>query len=44
MENLIYLFSAYSIVWGVLFVFLILLYKRQEKLKNALEGLQKDNS
>jgi len=41
MDNLAYLCSAYSIVWGALFSFLFLLYKRQEELKSSVDKLKK---
>ena len=39
MENLGYLFAAYSVVWLVLFGYIYLLYTRQQKLKQELDAL-----
>ncbi len=39
MENLGYLFAAYSVVWVVLFGYLYSLYTRQGKLKQEFDAL-----
>ncbi len=37
MENLEYLFAAYSVVWLVLAAYIYLLYARQRKMRQELE-------
>jgi CcmD family protein len=46
MDDLVYLFIAFAIVWGVFFIYLLVLYGRQAGLRreiDALEGKAKDS-
>ena len=36
-----YLFAAFSVVWGIFFIYAWLLSRRQAKLQNELEDLRK---
>ena len=40
MENAPYLFVAYSVVWAVLFGYVLILVNRQRKLKQELDSLK----
>ncbi|MGI8783092.1 MAG: CcmD family protein [Acidobacteriota bacterium] len=42
-ENLnLYLFAAYTIVFTVLFAYLVLLHRRQSELKQRVDRLEQD--
>ncbi len=34
-----YLFAAYTVIWTLLFVFLLFIYKRQREVQTRLENL-----
>ncbi len=40
MENAGYLFTAFSIVWAVVFGYVLLLFNRQRKLRRELDSLK----
>jgi CcmD family protein len=40
MENAGYLFAAYTIIWAVLFVFVLVLINRQAGLKREIDRLR----
>jgi CcmD family protein len=40
MENAGYLFAAYTIIWAVLFVFVLMLVNRQARLKREIDRLR----
>lgn len=40
MDNLGYLFAAYTIIWAVLFGYLFIQYYRQRKLRRELDLLK----
>lgn len=40
MENLSYLFAAFSIVWAVLFGYLFTISRRQRELRRELDSLR----
>jgi CcmD family protein len=40
MENLGYLFAAYSIIFGAIALYLMFLWRRQTRLGNRLRGLE----
>jgi CcmD family protein len=40
MEHSGYLFAAFAIVWAVLFAYVVLLVRRQERLKQEIETLK----
>jgi len=43
MESLnLYLFAAYTIIFTVLFAYLVLLYRRQSELKQRVDRLEQD--
>ena len=39
MDNLIYLFIAFAVVWAVFFVYLLVLYQRQASIKREIDAL-----
>ena len=42
-----YLFAAYTVIWTLLFVFLLFIHKRQQEVQTRLESLarhQEENS
>lgn len=41
MENLGYLLAAYSVIWAVVFGYVLVLYLKQRRLRRELEKLQK---
>ena len=47
MENLSYLFAAYTIIWAVIFGYLYLMQRKQRRLDREIEllkeGLSKQN-
>ena len=40
MENLSYLFAAYSITWVVLFIYIFSLWRRQGRIEAELQALK----
>jgi len=40
MDNMAYLFAAYSIIWTVVFGFLFYLIQKQRKLRRDLDSLK----
>jgi len=40
MSGLSYLFIAYTIIWGALFLYLFRLHRRERRLSQDLEALQ----
>ena len=40
MENVGYLFAAFTIIWAIFFAYLILLHSRQRKLHKEIESLR----
>jgi CcmD family protein len=42
MENLQYLFTAYALIWVILFVYISRLQRRTKSLQEELERLEKD--
>ena len=40
MENLSYLFAAYTIIWAFIFGFVFFLYYRQRKLRQQIDSLK----
>jgi CcmD family protein len=44
MENAGYLFAAFTIIWALVFSYILILFNRQNKLKKELEILNKSNS
>jgi CcmD family protein len=40
MENLGYLFAAYSIIFAVIFVYVLFLWRRQTRLESELKTLE----
>ncbi|MDP2720228.1 MAG: CcmD family protein [Dehalococcoidia bacterium] len=40
MENAAYLFTAYAIVWAVVFGFILVLFNRQKKLRQEISSLK----
>lgn len=41
MENMTYLFSAFTISWVILFAYIIAIFRRQTKLEHRLESMKK---
>jgi CcmD family protein len=41
MENLNYLFAAYSIIFGAIFLYVMFLWRRQANLEQKLRNLEK---
>jgi len=41
MENAGYLFAAFAIVWVVTFIYVLLLFNRQGKVRREIESLKK---
>ncbi len=44
MENLGYLFAAFTVIWVVVFGYLLILMNRQKKLKKMLEQIENRGS
>ena len=42
MENLQYLFSAYALIWVILFYYITRLQRRTKSLQDELKRLEKD--
>lgn len=42
MENLQYLFTAYALIWVILFVYITRLQRRTKSLQEEVERLEKD--
>lgn len=40
MDNSGYLFAAFAVVWAVLFAYVVLLVRRQVRLKQEIEALK----
>ncbi len=40
MENAIYLFSAFSFTWGIIFVYILSMLKRQKMLEIRIDKLK----
>ncbi|MFC1947088.1 CcmD family protein [Chloroflexota bacterium] len=43
MENLGYLFAAFTVIWAMVFGYILVLMNRQKKLKRDIEKLETDN-
>lgn len=41
MENLVYLFAAYTVIWIALFAYLFHLSRRQERLRQEMDSLRR---
>ncbi len=42
MDNLGYLFAAYSVIWVILFIYIFTLQRRVKNIQAELEALKKD--
>jgi len=42
MDNLGYLFAAYTVIWAVVFGYVLFMYRRQRKLQRQIDMLRKD--
>jgi CcmD family protein len=42
MENMGFLFAAYSIVWALIFGFVLIMYNRQRKLRRKIDLLSEE--
>ena len=40
MENLYFLFAAYSVTWVVLFFYLVSVWRKQERIEKGLQHLK----
>ncbi len=40
MDNMAYVFAAYSVIWLVFFGYLVTLYRKQHKLQREIEHLK----
>jgi CcmD family protein len=40
MENLNFLFAAYSVVWGLLFIYVFSIWRKQNRLDEGLRKLK----
>jgi CcmD family protein len=40
MENLAYLFAAYTIIWAVIFGYIVFIYLKQKKLQQQIDLLK----
>jgi CcmD family protein len=40
MENAGYLFAAYTVIWAVVFGYVLLMYRKQRKLKREIDRLR----
>ncbi len=40
MENLEYLFAAYTLIWSLIFGYIFTLYRRQKRLEEDLKHLE----
>ena len=40
MENLGYLFAAYTVIWAVVFGYVFYLYRKQRKLQREIDSLK----
>ncbi len=40
MDNLIYLFIGFAVVWAVFFIYLFVLYGRQAGIKREIDALE----
>ncbi len=43
MENAVFLFAAYTVIWAVVFGYVFFLVKRQSNIKRRLESLEKNS-
>ena len=41
MENMIFLFAAYTIIWAAVFGYVFYLYRRQRRLQREINSLKK---
>lgn len=41
MENAAFLFAAYTIIWALVFGFVLVMFNRQKKMRQELESLEK---
>jgi len=41
MENLVYLFAAYTVIWIALFAYLFNLSRRQDRLRQEMDSLRR---
>jgi len=39
MENAAYLFAAFAVVWALVFIYVLILFNRQNRLRQRLETL-----
>ncbi len=42
MDNLGYLFAVYSIIWVVLFIYVLFLLNNQKKLRKEIDSLRRE--
>ena len=42
MENLGYLLAAYTLIWAVIFGYILLMQRKQRKLQQQIDQLQKN--
>ena len=40
MESTIYLFAAFSLTWGIIFIYILSMLKRQKSLENRIDTLR----
>jgi len=40
MESTIYLFAAFSLTWGIIFIYILYMLKRQKSLENRIDTLR----
>ncbi len=40
MDDLEYLFAAFAAVWGIVYVYIMVLFLRQKKLRQQIEALE----
>ncbi len=40
MESTIYLFAAFSLTWGIIFIYILYMLKRQKSLENRIDKLR----
>ncbi|MFC2070088.1 CcmD family protein [Chloroflexota bacterium] len=40
MENLSYLFAAYTVIWVVIFLYILFIQRKQRRLQRQIDALQ----
>jgi len=40
MDNLVYLLAAYTIIWGLVFGYILVIYRRQRRLRQEVADLR----